>query len=96
MSLFVYIGRDSDKAAELRPSVRPRHLEHLEPLDRAGRIRFAGPLLDASDRPCGSLIVFEANDLPAAQEVANSDPYALEGVFGQVDVFATKAVFPSA
>ena len=95
MSLFVYMGHDSERAAELRPTVRPRHLEHLEPLDREGRIRFAGPLLDESERPCGSVIIFEASDLEAARTVAHADPYAVEGVFGRVEVFGTKAVFPS-
>ncbi len=95
MSLFIYMGRDSDRAAELRPSVRPQHLEHLQPLDRAGRIRFAGPLLDEAERPCGSVIVFEAGDLDEARAIAQADPYAAEGVFETVEVFATKGVFPS-
>jgi uncharacterized protein YciI len=94
MGLYLYVGRDSARGAELRPAARPKHLTHLEQLDEAGRIRFAGPLLDENDAPCGSLIVFEAVNLEEARRVAEGDPYLSEGVFDAVEVFATKAVFP--
>ena len=96
MSLYVYIGRDGPEGAELRKTVRERHLAHIGTLDAAGRIRFAGPLRDAAGEPCGSLIVFEAEDLAAARAVAEQDPYTAEGVFASVDVHATVAVFPKA
>ncbi len=95
MPLFIYLGRDSERAPELRERHRPKHLAHLEPLDAAGRIRFAGPLLDDEGAPCGSVIVFEANDLAAARVVAQGDPYRVEGVFDRLEVFETRAVFPS-
>jgi uncharacterized protein YciI len=43
--LYVILGHDAPEAREKRPSVRPAHLTHPEPLARAGRIRLAGPLL---------------------------------------------------
>ena len=94
MGLYLYIGRDGAHGAERRPDARPKHLAHLEPLDDAGRIRFAGPLLDDDEKPCGSLIVFEAENLAEARRIAESDPYLTEGVFDAVEVFATKGVFP--
>ena len=94
MPLFVYQGTDGPRRLELRQSVRERHLAHLAGLAAAGKIRFAGPLLDAADRPCGSLVVFEAADLAAARAVAEGDPYLLEGVFEKVEVRATRAVLP--
>ncbi len=96
MGLFVYSGRDSERGLELRKLHREKHLAHIETLDRAGRIRFAGPLIDSDGNPCGSVIVLEAEDLPEAQRIANNDPYLLEGIFSSVEVFATKAVFPQA
>jgi uncharacterized protein YciI len=96
MPLFVYQGRDSERGLELRKHHREKHLAHIEVLDRAGRIRFAGPLIDAGGNPCGSLIVLEAGSLVAAREIAENDPYLLEGIFASVDVFETKAVFPVA
>lgn len=94
MPLFVYQGRDSERGLELRKHHREKHLAHISVLDEAGRIRFAGPLIDADQNPCGSLIVLEAESLAAAREVAENDPYLLEGVFESVEVFETKAVFP--
>lgn len=94
MPLFVYRGQDGPQGLELRKSVRPRHLAHLQQLVDAGRVRFAGPLIDSSDAPCGSIVIFEANDLESARSVAESDPYLTEGVFSHVDVQQTKAVLP--
>ena len=94
MPLFVYRGQDSPNGLELRKTVREQHLAHLKQLADAGRIRFAGPLIDASDAPCGSLVIFEAADLESARRVAESDPYLTQGVFESVYVQGTKAVLP--
>jgi hypothetical protein len=94
MSLFVYIGHDGPQGAELRKTVRDRHIAHIEALDADGRIVFAGPLRDAAGEPCGSLIVLEADDFETAQAIAESDPYTAEGVFASVDVHGSMAVFP--
>ncbi|MGH0037409.1 MAG: YciI family protein [Myxococcota bacterium] len=95
MPLFVYTGTDGPRGLELRPSVRPRHLAHLEALAAAGRIRFAGPLIGEDEEPCGSVIVFEADDWAAARALAEGDPYLLEGVFERVEVRETKQVLPA-
>ena len=94
MPLFVYQGQDGPDGLELRKTVRERHLAHLKALVDAGRVRFAGPLIDASEAPCGSLVIFEADDLESARSVAESDPYLTEGVFARIDVQGTKAVLP--
>ena len=95
MPLYVYRGRDSDQGLELRKLHRDKHIAHLSPLEEAGRVQFAGPLLDADQNPCGSLIVFEADTLEAARAVAEADPYLTHGIFSDVEVFETKKVFPS-
>jgi hypothetical protein len=94
MPLFVYRGHDGPRGLELRKTVRERHLAHLQPLADVGRVRFAGPLVDAAGNPCGSLVIFEADDLGAARRIAESDPYLVEGVFERVEVHATRAVLP--
>ena len=94
MPLFVYRGIDGNRGLELRKTVRERHLAHLESLVEAGRIRFAGPLIDEDEQPCGSLVVFEAEDLTSARAIAEGDPYLLEGVFERVEVLGTRAVLP--
>lgn len=94
MPLYALIGRDGPNGAELRKRHREAHLAGMEPLDAAGRIRHAGPLRDESGAPCGSLVVFEASDLAAAQAQAAGDPYVTEGVFESHEVFETVVVFP--
>ncbi|MCP4038407.1 MAG: hypothetical protein GY944_26275 [bacterium] len=95
MPLYVYRGRDSDRGLELRKEHRQKHLDHLSGLDEAGRIKFAGPLIDDAGNPCGSVIVLEAPDLAAAREIAEGDPYLTYGIFAQMEIFETKQVFPS-
>ncbi len=94
MPLFVYRGFDGPRGLELRKTVRDRHLAHLQALADAGRVRFGGPLLDADGNPCGSLVILEADDLESAREIAESDPYRVEGVFEKVEVLGTRAVLP--
>ncbi|MFQ5696715.1 MAG: YciI family protein [Myxococcota bacterium] len=95
MPLYVMIGRDGPEGPERRRAHREEHLARLRPLADGGRVRFAGPLLDTRDEPCGSVIVFEADDLEAAREVAARDPYVRRGVFESHEVLATRQVFPS-
>ena len=102
------VGTTVEQAADIWHAYRDSGLAHFVPywtryvpvilrakqLVDAGRIRFAGPLIDASDAPCGSLVIFEAADLESARRVAESDPYLTQGVFESVDVQGTKAVLP--
>jgi uncharacterized protein YciI len=95
MPLFVIVGRDGPDALAKRPSVRPRHLEHLRPLSRAGKVLVAGPLFaDDGKTPRGSLIVLEADSLADARALAARDPYVVEGVFAEHEVHPFARVFP--
>jgi uncharacterized protein len=87
---FVIIGHDGPRGAELRPSIRPRHLENMKPLVAAGRVFIAGPFLDGS----GSLIVADFDNEQAARDFANGDPYTTGGVFERVEVKPFRKVFP--
>ena len=94
MPLFCYVGHDGPDGLAKRPDVRPAHLAHMAPLAAEGRVRYAGPLLDAGGQPRGSLVMFEAPDYAEAKRIAEGDPYLAEGVFERVDVFETKQVLP--
>ncbi|HSJ98212.1 MAG TPA: YciI family protein [Myxococcota bacterium] len=96
MALFVLIGRDGARGPELRAYHREAHLRNLEPLARAGRVVYAGPLLDDAGAPCGSVVVFDAADLDAARRFAAGDPYVVEGIFERWEVLGTRQVFPGA
>jgi uncharacterized protein YciI len=94
MPFFVMLGTDGPRGAELRPLHRPAHLANLEPLARRGGVAYAGPLLDPGGRPCGSLVVFEAESLAAARAFAETDPYVSEGVFERIQLWETRRVLP--
>lgn len=95
MPLFALVGRDGPRGAELRRLHRGGHLARLRELADAGRLLFAGPLCTPDGSPCGSLVIFEADDLAAARAVAEGDPYVTEGVFTSFEVLETRRVLPS-
>lgn len=94
MPVFALIGWDAPDTASLRQEHRPEHLAGLNALVAAGRLRQAGPLLDTEGNPSGSLVVFEADSLAAAQAFAAADPYITNGVFARYEVHETKVVLP--
>jgi uncharacterized protein YciI len=94
MSLYVLIGRDGADGLAKRKLHREAHLANLRPLSEAGRVKYAGPLLDDSEQPCGSVVVFEAESLDAAKKFAETDPYVVQKIFATYEVFETKQVFP--
>jgi uncharacterized protein YciI len=100
MVLYAIISEDVEDSLEKRMSARPAHISRLQALQDAGRLVLAGPhpAID-SDNPgdagfTGSLVVAEFNDLEAARQWADSDPYNDAGVYAKVIVKPFKKVFP--
>ena len=98
--LYAIISEDVADSLEKRLSVRPAHIKRLQELQDAGRLVLAGPhpSID-SDNPgaagfTGSLVVAEFDDLTAAQQWADIDPYIDAGVYAKVTVKPFKKVFP--
>ena len=100
MVLYAIISEDVEDSLEKRMSVRPAHINRLQKLQDAGRLVLAGPYPAVdSDNPgeagfTGSLIVAEFNDLKAAQQWADADPYNNAGVYAKITVKPFKKVFP--
>ena len=84
MPLFAIIAQDIPNGVEHRMAVRPTHLKFLDTL--GDKLVFAGPFLDADDKPTGSLVVIEAAGLDEAKTMAAADPYVLEKVFASYEV----------
>lgn len=84
--LFALICNDKPGSLQLRMDTRPDHVAHLDDLNDRGLLRFAGPFLDEDGNPNGSLVVIEAGDRQQAQTVADSDPYALAGLFADITI----------
>lgn len=99
--LYAIISRDRPDSLSQRRASRPAHLERLQQLQEAGRLILAGPhpAIDTIDPGeagfTGSLVVAEFSDLQAAETWANADPYALAGVYAEVQVKPFIKVLPA-
>jgi len=86
--LFVLHAMDKPNSAEIRQATRSQHLEHLAKFETP----VAGPLLDTHGNMTGSCIFLEAQDVAAAQEFSETDPYTLAGLFESVTIREFKKV----
>lgn len=90
--LFIIIARDKPGGSDLRAATRPAHLDYARSI--GARLKVAGPLMSegAEPRPCGSVLIIEAESLAAAKAFAADDPYAKAGLFETVEVTPWNAV----
>ena len=95
MPLYALIARDHPDL-ERRQQVRPAHLQHMDELEAAGRLRFGGPLLNENQDVVGSLIVLQAETLEDAKATYARDPYAQQKVFDYYEVVETLQTYPKA
>ncbi|KQT52671.1 hypothetical protein ASG43_19645 [Aureimonas sp. Leaf454] len=84
--LFAILCDDKAGGLDLRMSTRPEHVAFLTGL--GATLKFAGPFLDGSQNPCGSMLVVEADSADAARAIAAEDPYAKAGLFEATEVRA--------
>ncbi|ARM14265.1 MULTISPECIES: YciI-like protein [Rhizobium] len=91
--LFALLCKDKPGHLDVRMDTRPTHLEYLNRLNAKGTLKIAGPFLDDEGKPCGSLIIVEAESKEAARALADADPYAQAGLFESVEVKAYNWVF---
>ncbi|MCE2564437.1 YciI family protein [Komagataeibacter sp. FNDCF1] len=89
--LFAIICTDRPASLETRKATRERHLAYLERWKQ--HVVHGGPLLDAENRPCGSLLVVDVADRAAAEGFAVEDPYAKVDLFESVVIRPFRSVF---
>ena len=89
--LFAIVCTDKPGCLDIRLATRPTHLAYLETY--VAKLVQAGPLLDADDRPCGSLLIVEVADRAEALGFAEADPYARAGLFESVVIRPFRTVF---
>ena len=87
---FAILGFDGPDGQAKRKVHRPAHLEKIDALSAQGRVILAGPFTDRA----WSLIVIEADSLEEAKQIADEDPYTVNGVFERVEVHPFTQVFP--
>ncbi|MDN2568394.1 YciI-like protein [Aquibium sp. A9E412] len=91
--IYAILCNDRPGGLETRLATRPDHVAYLEGLNARGVLKFAGPFLDADDKPCGSMVAVEAESRAAAAAIAAADPYAVAGLFDSVEIRPWSWVF---
>lgn len=86
--LFCLLCTDKPNSLDLRLKMRPDHLAYLASL--GPKMKTAGPFLDDTGSPSGSLVIIEAADRSEAEKMAAADPYAMAGLFASVEIKAWK------
>lgn len=84
---------DKKDHLQLRMDTRPAHVEWINGLMAAGKLRFAGATPDADGKPMGSLVMLIAESAEEAAELAAQDPYAKAGLFERVEIRPFNWVF---
>ena len=87
--LIALIARDRPGALQIRLDNREAHIAYLR---ESGVVSQAGPLLNDEGEMVGSLIILDVEDMKAAQEWANNDPYARAELFSGVELIPWKKV----
>ena len=97
---YAIVAEDVENSLEARMTARPAHLARLTELQSQGKLLLAGPFptIDSPDPGpagfSGSLIVAEFNDLSAAKNWAEADPFVLAGVYANVTVKPFRKTLP--
>ncbi len=97
---YAITGIDVEHSLDKRKAARPAHVARLHKLLEEGRLLLAGPFpaIDAEDPGpagfSGSLIVAEFDDLAAARQWADADPYREAGVYREVTVRPFRQTLP--
>jgi uncharacterized protein YciI len=70
--------------AQARETHRAAHIGYRKQL--GPRLALAGPLLDDDGKPCGSVVIVEAESRAEAERWASADPYVVQGVLKLVSL----------
>lgn len=99
--LYAIIAEDAPNSLEKRLAARPEHLARLQQLQEMDRLLLAGPFpaIDNIDPGTsgysGSLIVAAFENLEAAKNWAESDPFVTAGVYANVIVKPFRKTLPT-
>jgi len=91
--IFTLICKDRPGQVDIRLANRPAHVDYLMALDKAGKLKFAGPFIGEDGKPMGSLVAVEATGRAEAEQIAAGDPYAKADLFESVEILPWNWVF---
>ena len=91
---FLFTGKDKQGCAELRQKTRASHRDHIHARHQDAKLVYGAPLADASGCMCGTFLLIEADDLPAAERFVANDPYIQAGLFAEHQLTALHEAAP--
>ena len=83
---YLITAHDGPDMLEKRMEVRPRHLENMERVKKAGSVVCAGGILDEAGRLVGSALVLDFASRDLLDTYLASEPYIVEKVWETVTV----------
>lgn len=81
--LVALIAKDKPGALKTRLENRAAHVAHLK---TGGIVAQAGPLLNGNGEMCGSLVIFDVEDIAQVEEWVAADPYGKAGLFESLEI----------
>jgi uncharacterized protein YciI len=86
MNLYmVYrLDRSDGEAEAIRAATRPAHREYMNRF--AAHVRLGGPVLDAEGKPCGGLMLIEAENEAAVRAMVAADPFEIGGLSATIEI----------
>ncbi len=91
MNTFIVICKDKENSLGKRLANRKFHLKYLQTLKE--NLVMAGPILDDSENPKGSMLVIKFENKTKLEEFLKKDPYAKVNLFETVEIELFKRVF---
>ena len=82
--LYCLVCIDKDDSLQKRIMNRTEHLSYVA---ETNVVKYAGPFLSEDDVMIGSLIVIDVEDLSAAEDWAENDPYNKAELFRRKEIF---------
>lgn len=91
MNTFIVICKDKENSLGKRLANRNFHLKYLQTLKE--KLVMAGPILDDSKNPKGSILVIKFENKKKLEEFLKKDPYTKVNLFETVEIELFKRVF---
>jgi len=85
--LYVVYNLDAPNSGHLREQHRSAHLQFMQELKNAGKVRIGGPFLsDDGKSRLGGMYILNAPSLEDAIRTANQDPFVKAGIYPSAQV----------
>ena len=85
---FLIVAHDGKgkKAAQLRQTIRPTHLEGIQGLIKKKHLEVGGALLNDDGAMIGSMMVVDFRNRRALDAYLKREPYVTEGVWKKITI----------